>query len=785
MSISPKAPLRTALCVASMAGLFAACSEASPRSTESPGGEDSVTQPGQDNADVSQPAEPKAAWDLKKVSNIERLGTLLTRQRDLLGKSGFFLAPQPPPPKTAAQSGSPGRRATHLFHIYERNDYIAFPSFVTADLAIDATHAYFNAVMRELEQDWLVAKLDSSLAALMQEAEHVRARAKTKVGRAAAQRAVAYWGVALHLLRAHAKDDAPDVEEVAMAYVDPEMEEEARKGPARTKPRRALSAGYLPKAVRRDVTRTVDVIQAASGTLPSPIVRAPLDLTQMRPRGHYNRNGVLQRYFRAMSWLGMAQFKIGGESDDVEGIALLARSWLGSKPGRDGMKQVLEITTFFAGGPDAADLDAAATRLQKIQHGAGRMGADALAKANLLKKLRTALADLPAPRVPANSPFVPQTQVRVMGRRAFEDTVAMRELLGPLMAMVANAREEVVLPRTMGALGAAAVLGSDMARDEIIAAAHADDHAAVMAAVARGRDAIAKVAADRWDDDAYHGTLTALRPLLADVPAAVPRLLRTPAWRRRALQAFAAGWAELRHDTILYGVQLGVECDAPDPDPPPGWVEPVPAVYRGLGDMVRELERRFKSAGVDIKGPSENENPYYQPLSQKASMVLHFLDFLRDVSEQELEGTPLSKEQRQTITLIGGRVEWILISLANTDLLSSRDQDMAVVADVMTYRPSGKVVEVGVAHPDLVYAIIPSDKGPVIARGAVMSYREFLAPQTRRMTDEEWRKDLAAGKAPERPAWVEPIYAPAIPSIALKGEGVGRCGPMSGANIEL
>jgi len=296
---------------------------------------------------------------------------------------------------------------------------------------------------------------------------------------------------------------------------------------------------------------------------------------------------------------------------------------------------------------------------------------------------------------------------------------------------------------------------------------------------------VAEIAARRWGEDAYHGTLHALRVLLAPPATGAPALVRTASWRLRQLQAFAAGWSELRHDTLLYGEQLGAECDAPESDPPPGWVEPVPALYRRLAATVHALDERLSAAGIRGATATDETNPYYQPLSAKANILLGLLDFLAGVADTELAGAPLTRAQREKITRFGGHVEWLLISLANTDLLSRRDQDMAVIADVFTWRPSGLVVEVGVGRPDLLYAIIPGPDGPVIARGAVMSYRAFVQPMEQRLDDERWRARVAAGTIPPRPRWIAPIYAPPIAAVKPKGEGVTRCGPMSGARIDL
>ena len=726
------------------------------------------------------------SWDHAKIGNRARLGELTPRQRALLESQGFFLAEQP-----ASPSGRKNR-ARHLFHVYERNDYIAFPSFVTVDLAIDATHAYFSAVLREVEKDHVIPRLAEGLRLLMVEAGAVHRRARTAEARKEALRALAFWGVALRLLDTPAKGDAPDVAPVRSAGADEDEAPPApRPGvrPVRGKGSRAAKPSTdprfpVPVAARALVGEAVKALQEARGPLPKGLLRAPLDLTQLRPRGHYNGTGVMQRYFRAMSWLGMASFPVVGQEADVPLVTLLGRSWLGSPQGAKSLGQARELTAFFAGGPDAAGLDAVARSLGSLLPGAAKAAPDALLARPLQEKLAAALALLPPPRIQstATGSSAP-IQVRVMGRRAFEDNVALGRLIGPLESIVTGGKDPGVAVRGTAAMASAALLGSDLAMEIIVQPTPALRHEALARAISLGRGDLGKLPASRWGEDAYHGTLHALTALLPAAASGRPVLLGTRGWRLRALGAFAGGWAELRHDTILYGEQSGAECDAPDPPPPPGWVEPVPELYERLALMVRELEKRLASAGVPVQ--KAKEGVYARPLAEKTKTLLGILEFLRDVSRRELAGKGLTAAELRRITLIGGEVEWLLISLANTDLLAERDQDMAVVADVFTWRTAGQAVEVGVGHPDLIYAIIPGPQGPFLARGAVMSYREFLQPVSQRLTDEEWRARLGAGKAPPRPAWLEPIYAEPVPAIKVVGQGVSRCGPSSGVGLEL
>jgi len=553
----------------------------------------------------------------------------------------------------------------------------------------------------------------------------------------------------------------------------------------------------IPAALRAETDKLVRTLVRAEGKLPDGILKADFDVTQTRPRGHYTRSKELERFFRAMSWLGMASFPVEGKHVDVEAVALLARSWLGSKAGREGLERLMKVTTFFAGGADTAGLGEAAAVLGRVLPGAESASADALVAPELQAKLQSALAlALAPPRIKTGQPDASEAprQVRVLGRRAFADAVAMQELV-PVLGQFASATNVPgLVAGTMGARGAAAVLGSAVARDSLMADMPGASRAEIFAGLTKGQESVAALRPEGWSEDAYHGTLQALRSLLDPPPAKSPPLLLGSAWRLRALQAFAAGWAELRHDTILYGEQLGAECDVEDLGPPPCWVEPVPELYRRLAAMVRDLGKRLASARVDAGFRPEEKavgtdgiqdaTTMIRAPAEKTKMLLQLLDKLAKVADIELKGGRLDRDTLTWMTTIGGTVEWMLAAFSNSDELPERDADMAVVADVFTWRPSAQVLEVGVARPDLIYAIIPSPGGPVLARGAIMSYREFLHPQASRLTDHEWRKQIAAGRTPARPLWLAPLYADPVGPVALPKAPQPRCGPMSGAYIE-
>jgi hypothetical protein len=442
---------------------------------------------------------------------------------------------------------------------------------------------------------------------------------------------------------------------------------------------------------------------------------------------------------------------------------VLGRSYAAQPEAAKGWQDVQSIASFVVGQPATAGLREASQAMAEAVPGAAKMDADALVEPKTLGKLQAALAKFPEHPVEKAGPVV-----QPAGQRVFADTLAMSAMLELVKKLPEGQGEPFVL-RAMGAMGSAAMLGDEAAAR--IVTAQAPDAAAVERAIAEGRSAVAKL---ETRDDAYHRTLVGLRTLLhADAQYFEPE-----AWRLRVLQSFAGGWAMLRHDTLLYAYQMGAECDAEEFDPPHGWVEPMPEVYAALETMVGELGKRVEAAGIREKeldlDTAGYEEIQFSTVKAKTEALVGFLRQLRAWSEKELKGEPFTREERNAIAQAGGFAEHVVLTLADAFELGEGNDDMALVADVFTWR--GRALEVGVAHPELVYAVIPTPDGWQLARGAVLGYREFMSDE--RLTDESWRERLAKDQElAHRPDWLAPITADPVGVVELapKMEGQYRC----------
>ncbi|HEX5081267.1 MAG TPA: DUF3160 domain-containing protein, partial [Blastocatellia bacterium] len=147
---------------------------------------------------------------------------------------------------------------------------------VTPDVAFERVHFFFSSALEEIEGKRLSPKLDEILDELEEELGEARNRATDGVVRELLARNEWHIRVARCLL-----------DETVTPSADQVAEE-------------------------------LKLILAADKTALSPVMGYLEDYTQYITRGHYTKNEALERYFRAVTWLGRAAFYL--ESNPTAGI---------------------------------------------------------------------------------------------------------------------------------------------------------------------------------------------------------------------------------------------------------------------------------------------------------------------------------------------------------------------------------------------------------------------------------------------------------------------------------
>lgn len=640
----------------------------------------------------------EVAPDLSNIVNREQFGEFAKPARELLARNAFVCLPTD---------------EVQLYDIYEQNDYLQIPSFITTDSVLQIYHIFFDYTLRTTETEKLYPVLEKLTTAMLSEALKTHEQARDAAVKDAALRNVAYFLVPASIL------------ELKM-------------------PRAPGDAAALAEVELRQIT-------AHGARRASPIFGYDLDYTQFNPRGHYTRTERFKRFFKAMMWYGLVPFAFPEVEADGRVIwkesykrstlqaVLVVRDLLAAKgdrkPARELWETIYEPTAFYVGAADDLFADDVEPVMRKVYGNAP--GLSSFADQRKLDDFARRIAKTRPPRIDVQLIGIPGgMQYRFMGQRYIPDSEIMQRLV-----------KWPERPWPLG-LDVAAVLGSDRAAtilDDVYKEPEKwDEYLPKRSQLRREFDALDE---SKWLSNLYFGWLWSLKALVAEAPEGYPSFMRSTAWLDKSLNTFLGSWAELRHDTILYAKPSGAECgDGEEPPPPPkGYVEPNPEFY---GRML-ELTRLSREGLTKRDLLSEKVQDKFRALED-------MLDFLRRVSIKELGGEELTREEYEEIEIYGARLEHLTLSVAEGDILSDTDKDMAVIADVHTV--VNEALEEGVGHAAEVYVVVPIAGKLYLTRGAVFSYYEFTWPASDRLTDEKWQQMLRDGKAPDRPVWAKSFY---------------------------
>jgi hypothetical protein len=222
--------------------------------------------------------------------------------------------------------------------------------------------------------------------------------------------------------------------------------------------------------------------------------------------------------------------------------------------------------------------------------------------------------------------------------------------------------------------------------------------------------------------------------------------MQSVAWQDKQINAAAASWSQLRHDTILYAKQsytMIAACMPQEPRMVEGYVEPVPEFYARVLALTR----------MTRKGLDE-----FRVLSSESAKRLDELEKivgrLLDLSVKELANELLSPDDYDFIRNFGHRLAGVIAGIKTEGLQTS------MIADVHTDLNSEQVLEEGTGNIRALWVIYPMpDGGLVLGCGPAFSYYEFKHRMADRLTDDTWRAMLRIGE-PKAPAWTSSFVAP-------------------------
>ena len=633
-----------------------------------------------------------------------------------------------------------------LFHIYEKNDYVNFPSFVTTDLYLQLYHLYVDCMLRELEEH----KLDSLVTDLAYDMYlnlHTQAmQAPTELMRRLSLHCAVYFSIAYELLTGKAIG-SPD--EQAMA--------------------------------RAEVERVMKAENAFSDFIGEyQTIEFPYSL--FRPRGHYTRSERLQRYFRGMMWLQSVPFGLDSP-EQVQLAAVIADELNRHEPVQRTYQRVNQLITYLMGQPDNLAMPQVQAELRKIAgtanastagEGNGTTLATLLESEQDMARLKKALDDVAEQqtRIRPKFEYTSHNKVCFMPQRYQPDAEVLQEMV--------DYDSKPTKRATPKGLDVFAAMGVSAAEQVLMDEKQAwKDFGTQLTKMKQRMTEIdwKETIATQWLQ-----TLTVLNTGASSLEAGskesqeeLPYFMATPEWELKDLNAALASWAELKHDAILYAKQpMGAECGGGGvPDPVvKGYVEPNTAFWTKAIELLDNTAKLLKEQGM-----------LTQKIALATERIGEELRFLLRVSEKELAGEEPTDEEYDQLQYVGATFENISLDLIREpdqylmgwDDVQGTDRKVALVADVYTANadnnPDKTILYEAVGAADEIYVVVEIGGYLYLTRGAVLSYREFTQPLGQpRLTDEEWQQQLQKDPRKGVPAWMNRIIVPLKQKPAVNEE---------------
>ena len=657
-----------------------------------------------------KPADSKDVVNMDNLINPFQLKEFDSKLYNMLGRNGFAIVPA---------------EHNQLFHVYEKNDYADFPSFVTTDLYLQLFHLYFDCVLRDVEEKHLDSLMMVFSSQMEAEMKTLTSSQDAEV-KAAAEFGQAWFAVASWLF---SHDKAPAS---AATLNVPEA---------------------YKKMVMEEITKAFDAENGYSDMLEYFPPEEMFGYSLFRPRGHYTRSKVCSRYFRGMMWLQTAHFGTNKPSK-MKQIALIANVFNQQPKLRAIYNKVSEPITYLMGTPDNVTLIQVANRIKEMGLPIEQLLSSRKEMANLTKDIeeiakRQMRIELKKTR---GSKYV----VDIMPQRYQPDAEA-------LIATTDQDSPVSLRPCPKG-LDWMAVMGLPGAEriliDELKEAQKWADFPKALTTARK------KAATTPWDACVANQWMYTLQSL-GDTARSLPYFMQSPQWQKKNLNTALASWAELKHDAILYAKQpMLAECGDGGPEPPvvKGYVEPNVKFWEKAIALVTRMDKVLTTYNLQ----TEKAKAVYERIKEMA-------EFCRDISKKELNGGKITDEEYNQIEIIGSTVENISLELVSEDNqmlqgwsdVVSTDKKVAVVADVFTAAGENVAIDdmcvlyEGVGPAYEIYVVVEIDGSLYLTRGSVFSYREFTRLMSDpRMTDEEWQQELKKSPTGGTPSWMKEIIAP-------------------------
>ncbi|XGW00844.1 MAG: DUF3160 domain-containing protein (plasmid) [Leptolyngbya sp. BL-A-14] len=642
-----------------------------------------------------------------------------------------------------------GQSFSELFYRLYSND---LPVFVSADAILHAWHRSYDAVLEELEANYLFHSLTELLQGMAEHLPAVWQEYGNGPLRESLQEVDYFLAVTRSLLLQDALSPQPNP-----ALIQTVLGQEQRVIETLT----AIGRAQLEAVELFGQKRTVDY-------------------SQFKPRGHYENSDQLKRYFRGMMWCGTIDFRLAGTATTAFprelGAAVVLYHLLQLSDKFEQWQQFDELLQTFVGQSDSLTF----AHLDQLLADANLQTLDAVEHRESLVQLQArlthaspggqAIAGHPYDAMPTGQPSQLPAAFTLMGQKFVLDSWVLAQVVFDRLQW----HGEKIQRRIPTCLDVAfAALANDQVVPNLVAAmTNAQGHPLrdglpYQHNLAALRQAIDALDDHQWEDNLYLCWLATLRTLSAPTTSPeYPETMRTRAWAMKTLNTQLASWTQLRHDTILYVKQsqsFGITCCYPA-----GFVEPrldFWACFEKMAVRAAALLQRLVLPTQQLQWQQQRQVQFFQNFAQQLAV-------LKELARKELAQEPFSETELQFLQTI---VEVIHLSSGGPTytgwyfgLFYKRDywEWDAIVADVHTDLPadalgdSGCVLHEAIGNVNMLVLAVENGADRMVYAGPVLSHYEFSLPGLTRLADSEWKATLQKGKLPLRPAWQQSYLVP-------------------------
>ena len=611
-----------------------------------------------------------------------------------------------------------------LFNVYENNEYLSLPSFITTDVMLQAYHMYFAFVLKTLESKWIYPTLRQTIKELWQASLNLTAMCPEMVVESDRE-LIAYFTVAMELLGEEPykmRADLPD------------------------------RLGWADKTVKEELA-----LIAAQEDAPSPLFHTDTYFcySMFKPRGHYTRTHDTERYFRAMMWLQKGCYF--REKEEQLRLAIRMAQLVNDVPSASAkLRKIDNALRYLMGEPDNVSILKLGDRTPWFGSG---VVSDAKVKAidQWLKK-EFAKCNRISPKVKVG----PQDQINLLPQRYALDSEILGRMYDPKKDAPRAYPSGLDVMDLMG-VGAASSLVADLNKKQPWAD-YDKERKDMQTRVCEYMADPAQTMYDEW----MHSLLT-----LQKTEKEQPLFMHTKAWSLKGLNTALASWALLKHNAVLYAEQpIAAECgDGGLPHPiVPGYVEPNLPFWKEMKQMLYHCQSVVDECftPTENEGVAESQHDVLERIADKTKSLMYYVDMCISCSQRELAGKPIAQKYQSDIERFGSEMEWFTLGIIcpdegyiSWDMVHGPDRCIAQVSDVFTRNidgcSKGGILHEATGLANAIYVVVEIDGELYLTRGATYSYYEFVRPLTERLTDEAWQRMVFDNKAPAVPEWFAPL----------------------------